>query len=115
MRLPFLFLLCAYLGAADFSWQDRILESAALAALYADWSQSRDIARHPGLRETNPILGDHPSAASINRYFVAATAIQLTGVFVLTGRARKAWIIGWVGVESFYIRHNASLGLAIHF
>ncbi len=111
-------LLCvsrAAIAAPPFSRADWAWQAAATASLAVDWAQSRDSARHPALFETNLIMGRHPSASTVNAYFIASAVLDAGIARLLPPPWRRAWQVGTVGVEIVAIRRNALLGVHIHF
>jgi len=116
MRLFLIFLMPMILFAGQpWSTQDKVLEGAFAASLLADWSQTRDIANHNDLHETNPILGEHPGNGRINRYFLASLALHAFVADRLDGKWRTAWQCVWIGAEVGTVEHNYNLGLRFKF
>ena len=63
---------CSYLHqqVATWTWKDTAMVVAGEAATAVDWRQTAGIAADPlHFKETNIVLGPHPSMASVNRYF----------------------------------------------
>ena len=63
-----------FVSANDINW----FRVAANTALVADWLQTREVVASDYVYETNGLLGEQPSQAEVNRYFVAS--ILLTNV-----------------------------------
>ena len=103
------------LAARPFSRSDLAWQAAATLSLAADWAQSRDIARHPGMFEVNPVIGPHPSAARINTYFIVSALLDAGIARLLPSRWRRAWQVGTIGVEVLQVRNNAAIGLQVRF
>lgn len=75
----------------DWTRTDTILASAYVAAQLADWGQTRQICRYPGLEESNPALGPHPTAGQINRHFAKTTVCGLAVAYILR-KTCPAWV-----------------------
>jgi len=86
-------------------------EGAYLAVQATDWRQSRTIAAHPDrFQEANRVLGNHPSRAAVDRYFLAASLLHAGAVAALpdTYRARFQWLS--LSLEASCIAMNAQDG-----
>lgn len=116
-------LLCTPLSAwagdlwfTPFTWYDYSLEATFLGVTSMDWSQTQEIATHPmEYRELNPVLGSHPSVGAVNLYFPSAMALHALIAYALPKPYREIWQSVWIGVESYTVINNASIGLKIHF
>jgi hypothetical protein len=113
-------LLLAILSAPALSepWDraDLALGGVAVSALVVDWGQTRYIAKHPErYRETNPILGDHPSVGRVNAYF--AGSILATALIADWFRPmnRKLFLGAVAAVEIAVTNRNRSLGVKLSF
>jgi len=96
------------------------LEYVFFAAEAADMLTTLDIKNHPELRETNPILGSHPSDARIITYGSVTALIHssITYVMVDSGvnpKVIKAWEYVSIGAETGFALHNYKLGLRFKF
>ena len=89
---------------------DALLLATQLTLTAADWSQTRDLARHPNIVETCPVLGQHPDAGRINRYFIfyEATVVGLSYEWQPAIGVSAA-------IEAGVVAHNASIGLRVRF
>jgi len=99
------------------SWSatDIGLATGFLATLWIDAAQTRALARQgwTGFHENNPILGQTPSVAQINRYTAAAAVATLGIAAVLPPRARRWWLASAFVVEaSTVIYTTTSVGVA---
>jgi len=66
---------------------DKIGQVMALTALTADWLQTRYIASHGNeYRETNFILGEHPSKGQVNAYFAGLAAFNVGASMILPSK-----------------------------
>lgn len=95
-------------------------EYVFFAAEAADMLTTLDIKNHPELRETNPILGDHPSDGKVISMCVGAALIHsaITYEFVDNNVPKpiiRAWEYISIGVETGFAVHNYSLGLRFRF
>jgi hypothetical protein len=103
-------------GCATWRKEDTYREAAALALIAVDHGQTLNIAKHPEKwTETNPILGEHPSIAEVNRYFVAAYILHPTISAVLPPKYRTWWQWVTIGVQAGYVTHNFSIGINMDF
>lgn len=88
-----------------------------------DYGQTLDIASNPQWKETNPILGEHPTRSEVTRYFAVAAVLHPTiSALLPTDKClgpvcdwRKAWQWVTIGVEAGYVAHNYSLGIRTDF
>lgn len=88
------------------------LEVAYQVAAAADWMQTITIARNPDTwHETNPILGQHPSAAQVNAYFVACGLLHVAITKALPADYAAVWQFVTISVEAGFVTHNRSLGI----
>jgi hypothetical protein len=103
-------------AASDWTAEDTAWQASFLALHVVDWGQTRDIAAQPNrYHETNPILGEHPSQARVDRYF-AATAILHTAVaYTLPPKWRRAWQYVSIGYQAGFVASNYNIGLRINF
>src|SRR6266704_3751134 len=100
----------------DRSWNTShiALASAFSVALWIDASQTREAMRR-GYRETNPILGPHPSVGQVNTYTAVAALTVLGAAAVVPARVRP-WLLGVaLAVETFAIAGNMRQGVALKF
>ena len=100
-----LFLLLILPGCAHLKvdkWDAvEIGEAAALTVLMAiDHGQTSMIVRNPDrYREMNPIMGEHPSQATVNIFFPAALAFKLGVAHFLPSEWRLLSIITGLGLD----------------
>lgn len=99
--------------AADWSQADTARQAVYTSTLILDWSQTRDIARHPGKYETNVILGRHPSQREVNQYFAAAAVLHLAVSYVLPRPWREVWQVGSIVISTAYVVRNAD-AISLH-
>ena len=99
-------------------------EALFQAVHVADLQQTLDIKRHPGLIEVGGIvdsawaIGHRPSDRSVYAFMAAEGALH-AGVTVLLSQwspwAARGWEAITISVNGEVVRHNAQLGLRIHF
>jgi hypothetical protein len=98
---------CASIPKAEYVYQ----------GLHAvDALQTVDIKHHPNFRETNPIIGEHPSDGDILVYMAAEAALHLLITQQLEQHNAPKWAkviwhsisIGWAGRQ---VIHNYDIGL----
>jgi hypothetical protein len=125
--LALLFLLCHQAKAEEsdehygnFFTTQPVLEYVFVAANLADMSTTIDIKNHPGLQETNAILGAHPGSGKIYEYFAATTAIHAAITYELVSQnvpkpLVNAWECVSIAYEAGTVGHNLSFGLRFKF
>lgn len=99
---------------ADRSWSAPhiALASAFSLALWIDAAQTR-AAMGQGYRETNPLLGSHPSPGQVNTYTALAHLTVLGAAAALPARLRP-WLLGAaLAVETFTIAGSIREGVAL--
>ena len=82
----------------------------AAALMVVDFQQTQNItSQYPRYRETNPLLGEHPSAVGVTAHF----ALTGTGLALLSGKAtcgqQRALWGAVVAVEGFCVANNVYL------
>lgn len=95
---------------SDWSEADTARQIAYTALHLLDWNQSKKIQRNPDLyKETNILLGNHPSQGQSNNYM----ALTLLGHLALSGMLppewRKAFQIGTMGLEGYATLSNKKI------
>src|ERR1019366_421470 len=111
LKFIFLFLLSFNCLADEWTEADTVREAVYLTLHAIDWNQTLQIANHPDLQESNPILGQHPSAAKINEYMAGAALLQITVAYFLPEKYRKAFQYIAIGEKIPNVLGNFSLGL----
>ena len=120
LRASILVALLLFTSAAragdDWTPADSWREGAYLALHLTDWAQTRNIARNPDQwRETNRLLGEHPSVGRVNRYFVITAAAQIGIAVALSKGWRAAFQYGAIAHDAWYVTHNFSIGISARF
>lgn len=117
MNIRFLapMLLALPLAAGDpWTKADTARESIAVAFSAADWSQTLNLQKC-GFRELNPILGERPSRASVNAYFIASIGLHVLIAKLLPSKYRHAFQYITIGWEAGFVTHNAHIGVRFTF
>lgn len=105
-------LLAGQAQAADPFTPGQVAGIALLGAVtYHDYRQTLDIKNHPGLHETNPLLGRNPSDAKVRNYFVGTSVATLALLYVMPSEYRKYVIAGGLLMEISVTSKNKRLGL----
>lgn len=105
----------AHAGA---EWTDsQLAKATALATITAaDWSQTRNIARHPSRwHETNPLLGEHPTQSAVDRHFIASAALGAALLHALPSNMRDLTLDAGLVLEVGCVANNTRLGIGIKF
>lgn len=109
-------MVCSHAHSADRLSETDLMGLGAIAATYVvDYKQTLDIKNHPGMYETNPILGKHPSDVKVRNYFIASGVVTLGAVYLLPKDYRKYLIGGVLVLEVGVIGHNKYIGLRTNF
>lgn len=109
-------LVCSPSLAVDkLSESDLMATGALLATYYVDYRQTMDIKRHPGMYETNLILGKHPSDDKVKHYFLAASILSVGAVYVLPSEYRKVFLGSAITLQLVVIGRNKHIGLHTKF
>lgn len=101
--------------ASDWSEGDSIRQKIVLTTFYVDYLQTKDIKNHPGMYETNPILGAHPSNRRIGGYFVLAAASHSYIAYNLRPEWRRPFQYATIALQVAVILHNKKIGLNYEF
>ena len=113
--LPLLLLPSTAHAAEPMTARDWSLEAAFGGALLVDYGQTRDLKNHSELRETNPLLGSHPTDVRIRNYMLGAAIGHAAVTYLLPPEYRPYWQAGTLIIEVGVIQHNYSLGLGMRF
>lgn len=120
-------------GCASANWTqgDSIRQGAIVALQTADYLQTRTIAvemvpesyterpngsserfyAHPRWRETNPMLGEHPTTGQVNIFFAAGIIGNAVISYALPPRYRAWWQAASIGLEGYYVGRNYQAGI----
>lgn len=100
----------------DWTRTDVALEVAVAATALMDYKQTMQIKNRPGLSESNPLLGHHPSDDRIRAYFIGSMVTHVLIVNALPpGALRTAFQVGTVAFELDIVRQNKRMGLKVKF
>jgi len=89
---------------------DKVIEGVFVTTMVIDWRQT-STWHDPGCYEHNFILGQHPSQAKINAYFILATLGHVYVADKLHGWQRTLWQGLWIGAELKNGATNYSIGM----
>jgi len=120
-----LFMLCLYIQCAhsqevdkpiDYSWSGTQLNKEVIfvALMFEDYTQTKEIKEKPGIQETNPILGKHPSDSKIKNYFITTIITEVLVVHNIPSYRDTLLDVGIV-FEGGVTMHNAKIGLTWKF
>lgn len=106
------------LSAQEWATRDTALEVACQVALLVDWKQTSEIHRvrlpnGASAIESNRILGQHPTQATINQYFMACSVGHLVVSASLPTNLRNYWQAATLSVSCYWIGHNRAIGISI--
>lgn len=112
---------CSEARADEWRTSDTVREGIGLSLLAVDWGQTRTIARNPQLYyEQNRFLGDHPSVAAVDKYFIGMMVLHpIVSVLLPTDAhigsmhfdPRAAWQYVTIGIEAGAVANNYSIGI----
>lgn len=98
------------------------LGAAALALLAVDTRQTLDISKLRAqprqgdtMRESNPLLGTHPSDRKVKTYFSTVAVAQFVLLGNLSSNVRTGTLVGLVTLQIGCTAHNHSIGLSGRF
>lgn len=109
-------LLCCFSGCTyhhdPWTRQDAVRHAALTGLMIIDWQQTREISKKPNeYRESNPILGEHPSRGEVNLYFATMWIVKSVIAGRLPSRWRDDWLWFCIGESAAMVGHNYSIGL----
>jgi len=121
MRRLIAILLCLLSFTAhaenEWSFEDKTWGATAGALLLGDWATTNYMTHHYNgttYYETNPILGQHPTANRVNLYFLVATpAVYLSANYF--PEYRKEILMAVSAVELVAVGNNLHIGLKFQF
>ena len=91
-------------------------ELAFQALLFADWKQTRQIARQPDrYYERNPILGKHPSVGRVDTYMVASGVLHWIISAKLSPKWREQFQLVSISMQANVVQQNYEIGLGLRF
>jgi hypothetical protein len=110
--------------AGEWKTDDTIVEGMYMVSHAIDMGTTLDIENHPGLYETNPLMGRHPSRDRIYAVMGADFIIHplisylLPESWVVAGydlHPRRNWQAITLGMSMGLVQHNFQAGLKINF
>jgi len=91
----------------DASWR-----TAANLSIFADWGQTRRIAKDDRFYERNHLLGKTPTSNEVNRYFLGLLlATNALGEYAIPIDKKKYFYMGLAGMGTANVLRNYSLGI----
>ena len=101
---------------AEWTTTDTVMEATYAAVHVMDWRQTRVIAKSEGhWRETNGILGDHPSRDKVDTWFAGTLAGHAIISYLLPDKWRTTWQAITIGMEATTVVRNYQLGIKVAF
>ena len=101
---------------AEWSTTDTVMEATYAVVHIMDWRQTRAIVGSEGRwRETNNILGDHPSRDRVDTWFAGTLAGHALVSYLLPDKCRTAWQTLTIGMEATTVVRNYQLGIKVAF
>ena len=95
---------------------DYSLAAGAATMMALDWAQTRYGARNPSrYAERNPVMGEHPSTAKVDRYFTAASLLMAGVTYALPRTQRRLFLAGVLVVETSVVFSNHQIGVKLDF
>jgi hypothetical protein len=107
--LPLLALLALFPANAHadpWTTTDTVVEAGCIALFLIDWNQTLD-RRY---QESNPLLGNNPSAAAVDSYFLAVIGVQVAAARLLPAPWRGVFQGITIGIEGRSVVSNWRLG-----
>jgi hypothetical protein len=104
--LAFLALASTEARADEWTTADTVVESGCIALFVIDWGQTLD-RRY---QESNLLLGNHPSHAAVDGYFLAVIGIQFLVARLLPSPWRSVFQGATLGIEGRSVVNNWRLG-----
>jgi hypothetical protein len=71
--------------------------------------------KYPGIYETNPLLGRHPSARRVNSIMAASITAHTAIAILSPAPFRTIWQSFWIAAEIKCIHTNYQMGISIRF
>jgi len=114
--LLLMFCLLPTIAYAEWSTTDTVMEATYATVHIMDWQQTRLIAKRQGQwKETNGILGGHPSRDRVDAWFAGTLAGHALISYLLPDKWRTAWQALTIGIEATTVVRNYQLGVKVAF
>ena len=104
--LALLALVPAEAHADTWTTADTVVETGCIALFLLDWEQTLDRR----FQESNPLLGNHPSTAAVDGYFLAVISAQVVAARLLPSPWRSVFQGITIGIEGRSVVNNWRLG-----
>ena len=108
--IPWILVSCAW-RPDPWRREDTYRHTAMTTLKVIDWQQTREIAKSKTYWEMNPILGKHPEASEVDRYFAVSYITSTTIACLLSESWRKKWQWAWICCSGIMVTRNYSIGL----
>lgn len=97
--------------------EDYTLETLTTVAMVADWGTTLDIENHQDIYESNPIMGKHPTRATVNTYFISKLVLHyyINRWCEPCHSYREYWNFVQFSLSADAVLNNYQLGLKINF
>ncbi len=99
---------------APLSRGERLVQLTVIGLGLVDWGQTIRFTQGAAYRayeESNPLLGRHPSRATVNAYFPLALGVYTLGVWALPSPYRDVLLAGGLALEGDAVVSNAVEGI----
>ena len=104
-------LIFASPAGAEINWY----QVSANTLLTADWLQTRYIAKDDDYYETNGILGEQPTDAEVNQYFITSLLLTNGIGYVLPDDMQDYFYLTVAVVEGVQVLDNYRIGIRFEF
>lgn len=112
----YLFKIASYKIGKNWTKKHTAYQILFTAITVIDWGQTLHISKRPDrYRETNEILGSHPSRNKVNTLIPLGIVTHTTISFLLPPTYREIWQLIWIGIEIQAVQSNFSIGVKIDF
>ena len=116
MKLLFVFLSVAHAQAKEWTSEEKLWGATAGVLLLGDWATTRNMTHryNEGYYERNPLLGKHPTANTVNLYFLTVTPLVFLAADYF-GDYRKEILQATSVLELIMVGNNLRIGLNFQF
>jgi len=98
----------------DFSRQDLILQSVFTGLTVIDWAQTIEFTQNmDGFKESNVILGEHPSRERINTLIPIGIVAHWYITYFIPKKYRVYWQSASISIEYYSVASNHKKGIRI--
>ena len=97
----------------DWTRKDARKELAYQALHGIDWLQTKEVARNPDYVELNPIIGQNPTQAEVDRYFLVTGLLHAGVTCSLSKENREIWLNSSIMFQSIVVLSNIRKGVQL--